>query len=504
MRTIFFDLECTVEGGVKGDSPEAQWVANDCLLAGWREHDGTVWKAQWEGSLLELCRYIASASSKEKVLLVAHNAKFDLKWLLRMNNNIAFDKIQWRNVEVWDTMTYEYLVSGHLLKFQSLEAACALRGIHAKKTLDLGAYLDAGLKMQDIPYEDLKQYLRNDVELLIQLWEAQQLDGYDPDMDYILPLADMELNGLRVDVPAAQQLMTRLAAKVGTAEKIVEHYIVARCQWQDGTRITPADFDPTYSPKGKTIKPMGARTLSFLLTGVPKTVKVSGKWELEFYGGATPALHPQEVLEIWGTEKPTHLGYSMAESKLDEVLNRLSDDPHLMVYSTMQHRSDNKILATYLSPMLEQAAIQGCIYPKLNTTVTNTGRLSSSSPNGQNMPGMVRNLIMPHNSEYEMCEIDFDQLEMMGAACVSGDTALIQTLASGVDTHYITGKSVMGWQSPSDMTKEDRTKVKNVNFGILYGGKAGGLSKQTGVPVNLVKQLIKSFYDRFPQVKSCQ
>jgi len=490
VKYIYFDLECTVNGGVNKDSPEAHWDNNRCLVAGWAVNNGPI----VTGSLNDLALGIKAVAMNHPVTLVAHNAKFDLKYLLRYHRR----SIPWHDLHVWDTMTYEYRVSGHWQKFTSIGDACALRNVKRRKTLDLGAILKTGVKMEDIDEDTLKDYLVNDVVMLRELHEAQLTSGYYADMNYILPLAEMELNGLRVDVPKAQQLCSTLQTTCDARLLSMENYIRYNCCWQDGSAISDDDFDPNVTPKGKYIKAMGARMTSFLLTGTPNKVKVTGKWELGFKVGKAPALSSLEVQQHFAKAKTTNLGYPMAEDALSKINIPLCE-------SVLEHRKAQKVLSTYVSPMLEQAALQGCIYPKLNTTVTNTGRLSSSNPNGQNMPTVVRELIIPHNlGEDEMAEVDFDQLEIVGAACVSGDQVLQDHLKTGADTHYETGKSVMGWKSPSDMTKEDRTKVKNVNFGILYGGKANGLSHQTGVDIAIVKKLISSFYTNYPVVKKWQ
>jgi len=150
-------------------------------------------------------------------------------------------------------------------------------------------------------------------------------------------------------------------------------------------------------------------------------------------------------------------------------------------------------------PMLRQARIEGTVHPKLNTAITATGRLSSSQPNGQNMPPEVRELIIAeHGGELE--EVDFSQLEMVGAATCSGCKALIYDLGHGVDVHSNTATKVFG----AGQAEEKRKLAKNVNFGVLYGGKAFGLSKQTGVDRATIQELIDAFYDSYPGVAKWQ
>jgi len=101
-------------------------------------------------------------------------------------------------------------------------------------------------------------------------------------------------------------------------------------------------------------------------------------------------------------------------------------------------------------------------------------------------------------------EIDFKQLEICALAAVSQDPVLIADIQSGADIHFNTGRSVMGWKVPSDMTDETRRIVKAVNFGVIYGGGANGLAESTGQPVKLIKDLIKSFFARYTGVKQWQ
>ena len=177
---------------------------------------------------------------------------------------------------------------------------------------------------------------------------------------------------------------------------------------------------------------------------------------------------------------------------------------HPLANKALTYRKANKLLSTYVGPFLHTAQIQGTIHPKLNTTVTGTGRLSSSKPNGQNIPPEGRNLCVPKLSKHKMVEIDFSQLEMVAVACVSGSKTMIQALNDGKDLHYLVGKKVMGWTDESDMTKEDRKLVKNVAFGVLYGGKATGLAHQTGVDKKIIQKLIDSFYTTYPEVAAWQ
>ena len=422
--------------------------------------------------------------------LVAHNAKFDIKYLMRDH-----PELPWDCIDVWDTMTWEYLHSGHRFTMASLEDTASSHGITFRKTLDLGALLSKGIKMEDIPKEELHEYLVDDVNYLIEIWEAQQKQGTYW-MNYILPLAEMELNGLRLDIKQAETLAYKLQGDINDAYDYIRDWIIESCVWQDGTPITLDDFSDMVRPKSKCIKPTANRTLSFLLTGEPEELKITQKWKVHLK--VDPILSREEIEEIYQDIEPTHIGYPMDEDKVEQINIQIGDECDLLD-NLMKHRKATKVVNTYLLPMLSQARIEGTVHPKLNTAITATGRLSSSQPNGQNMPPEVRELILAETG-HELTEVDFSQLEMVGAATCSGDKQLIYDLGHGVDVHYNTASKVFG----TDQAEAKRKLAKNVNFGVLYGGKAYGLSKQTGVDRATIQELIDAFYSTYPGVAKWQ
>ena len=497
-RYIAFDLETTVRGGPEGTSPEAHWRNNQVLMCGYALadlHVPGVWGSvdvRHNVSRLQGC-IEGVISMGDTPVLIAHNAKFDIKYLMR---EFPTD-LEWDKVKVWDTMTWQYRDSGHTEKMASLEDLAAYYGVKFTKTLDLGALLDQGIKMEDIPKEDLKRYLIGDVLALACIFDEQHKTGNYYDMDYILPLAEMELNGLTVDRQAAQKMMQQLVVDTGIIEAEFISILKMMAEWQDGTPLLDEDFTDLEGTKSKYIKPMAARTLSFLLTEEPKELKITQKWRVRYKDGKVPVYNIGNLPPALANLTANHLGYPMGEDVLSNLKDQLSVD-------TLKYRTWDKLLGTYISPFLHTSSVQGTIHPKLNTAVTGTGRLSSSAPNGQNIPPIARELIVPKDVKDSMVEVDFKQLEIVAVACVSGDKALQRDLAAGVDVHYVTGKSVFGWKTPSDMNEKDRKTVKGVNFGLLYGGKATGLAKQTGVDKKIVQELIDSFYINYPTVGKWQ
>jgi DNA polymerase I-like protein with 3'-5' exonuclease and polymerase domains len=485
---IYFDLETTVNGGPNKDSPEAHWSSNRVLLCGWSPDgdeiviDDHLWGIQHE---IE-----AQVHKHGRCTLVAHNAKFDIKYLMRDH-----PELPWDCIDVWDTMTWEYLNSGHRETMISLEDAASKHGVAFSKSLDLGALLAAGVKMEDIDTTELTNYLIADVEVLSKLHKVQSAE-YLPWMDYILPLAEMELNGLLLNREGAKDMAYKLQGQIDESYQHIRDYIIGACQWQDGSEVSLDDFSDIVKPKSKYIKPTANRTLSFLLTGEPNELKITQKWRLSLKG--QPLLSSMSVDKIYQDIESSNLGYPMDEETVEAINMELGNNVEMLEH-LIRHRKATKVVNTYLLPMLQQAGVEGTVHPKLNTAITSTGRLSSSQPNGQNMPPEVRELIIASEGQ-ELSEIDYSQLEMVGAATLSRDEQLIYDLSHGVDVHKNTATSVFG----AALAEEKRKLAKNVNFGVLYGGKAYGLSKQTGVDKGTIQDLINAFYSAYPGIREWQ
>lgn len=481
---IYFDLETTARG--PDYSPEAHFKYNKVVMAGWciddyaphTVHTGTL------NNFVDAVLRIAHAG--DTPLLIAHNLKFDLKYCIR-----DYPKVPWQEFTYHCTMTAQYLVSGHKRRFISLEDLCDLYGIPFKKGLDLGALIHSGVDVDDIDKDDLEEYLIEDVRALLKVDQVQSAKNKteELDLDYILPLARMELNGLPIDLVKTRKLAVQLETSKSKAERKVVDAILSDLQFADGVAIAPRDF-----------KPLAPRTLSYYLTGYPEhgcggSAKDKPSKQIVFKPGKEPVFDKTAVNTIWkGAKLNPNLGYPMNASVLEAVCS-MSD-----VAANYKLAKDNtKLLNTYIYPFLSEAHdTGGTIHPKLNTCATATGRLSSSKPNGQNIPPIIRNLIV--STQGEMYEIDFSQLEMIGAATLSGDERMLNDILSGMDIHYQTGKDVFAWTSPSDMTKATRRVVKAVNFGLLYGGGPAGIAKNAGVDKKIVSKLIDAFYTRYPDV----
>lgn len=486
ITTYVVDLETTANGGPDGDSPEAHWLNNKVLHCGYIQVNGTAGvQVSYTGLIRQLKIHLMDG---DHVTIVGHNLKFDLKYLMRDNPDVP-----WEKMEYVCTMHREYRMSGHHHKFMSLEDSCKKRNIRFVKGLDLGAIIASGIKMEDIPDGDLIPYLKEDVTATAALY-ARQNNYFKRPRDailsnHVLPLASMELNGLQLDRPTTQQKFKVLRAEEGRYYKFLLNMCTSRLEWNDGVDIEAGD-----------IKVNAPRTISYLLTGEPRhgLVKGTSKRSIRFKAGCGPILDTPKIHGLWPKVTPNHLGYPVPIDKLEEVAAMGYKLPH----KVLGYRGVMKLMNTYYGPFLEHANVQGTVHPKLHICSTATGRCSSAQPNGQNLPPSARECFV--STQGKIMEIDFKQLEVCALAAVSEDPVLIADIKNGADIHFNTGRSVMGWRTPTDMTEDQRRVVKSVNFGLIYGGGPTGLAKSTGQPIRLIKDLIKSFFRRYQGVAAWQ
>ena len=483
MRDIVIDLETMASGGHTG-SPEAHYPANKVLLYGWTTDQGV--KTNISGT--KLIADIEDAAYNSQVTIIGHNLKFDLKYLIREFPNVA-----WKDFNYYCTMYGEYRLSGHKEKFCSLEKACSNNTILFKKGLDLTSLLASGIKMEDIPMSDLIPYLEDDVRATQALYNVQRRKDKYLYANHTLPLAHMELLGLPLDVVETEAVMSELVENSMELDDNLCNVDQRMLEWSDGYPLVKGD-----------LKLNAPRTISYLLTGEPsaglcRTTTKNPRW-IRIKPSYLRKLTTTTIARIWPNVQPNHLGYPVGKTILDEVAKIAIVSGYIS--DILRLRANNKITGTYLGPFLEEAKIQPTIHPKMHMVSTNTGRLSSSKPNGQNMPPIARQCFKSQHGFFH--EIDFKQLEIVALAAVSKDKRLIRDIQNGEDIHYNTGKVVYNWLSPTQMDKATRKSVKAVNFGLIYGGGPKGLAKTTGLDVSVVKQLVKAFYNRYPGVAQWQ
>jgi DNA polymerase-1 len=139
-------------------------------------------------------------------------------------------------------------------------------------------------------------------------------------------------------------------------------------------------------------------------------------------------------------------------------------------------------------------------------TVTATGRLSSSNPNLQNIPirsekgREIRKAFVPRDDNHLLMAADYSQIELRIIAALSDDQAMINAFSKGIDIHAATASKVFS-TNVSDVSREQRSQAKAVNFGIIYGQSAFGLSQTLGIPRKEAKAIIDSYFEQYPTIK---
>jgi DNA polymerase I len=200
--------------------------------------------------------------------------------------------------------------------------------------------------------------------------------------------------------------------------------------------------------------------------------------------------------------KKTKTGYSTDVEVLEGLL-----DKHPMIEKLLEYRQLLKIRSTYIDGMINVINPQtGKIHSKLNQAGTTTGRLSSTDPNLQNIPiktengRKIRKAFVPSSEDYVIVDADYSQIELRVLAHISGDEKFIDAFVKNEDIHTRTASEV--FNVPIDeVTSLLRNRAKAVNFGIVYGISAYGLSRDLKIPKKEAKIYIESYFSRYPKVK---
>lgn len=199
--------------------------------------------------------------------------------------------------------------------------------------------------------------------------------------------------------------------------------------------------------------------------------------------------------------KKTKTGYSTAADVLEELAEQ-----YPFVKNILEYRSLSKLISTYLGalPLLIRKET-GRIHTTFNQTVTATGRLSSSDPNLQNIPvrteegKKIRSLFVPGEGYDSFISSDYSQVELRVLAHMSEDEGLIRAFLNKEDIHRRTAAEVMGIPF-EDVTPEQRSHAKAVNFGIIYGISDFGLARQLGITRTAAADYIKAYFERYPSI----
>lgn len=201
--------------------------------------------------------------------------------------------------------------------------------------------------------------------------------------------------------------------------------------------------------------------------------------------------------------KKTKTGYSTAASVLDELLGK-----HPIIEKILEYRGLAKLQGTYLAGLPKYIKDDGKIHTNFVQTLTQTGRLSSTDPNLQNIPirmeegRKIRQAFVPSQENYQLFAADYSQIELRVLAHISDDEHLKQAFIDGQDIHTTTARRVLDIQDDETVTANDRRMAKAVNFGIVYGISDYGLSQNLHITRKEAKEFIDRYFERYPGVET--
>ncbi len=201
--------------------------------------------------------------------------------------------------------------------------------------------------------------------------------------------------------------------------------------------------------------------------------------------------------------KKTKRGYSTSADILERIKDR-----HPIVPAILEYRTFSKLKSTYVDGMIPLINREdGKVHAHFNQTVTTTGRISCTEPNLQNIPirqelgRQLRKSFIPENESCVLVGADYSQIELRVLAHMSGDEALIESFNNGEDIHRATASRVLG--IPEDeITIEERSRAKAVNFGVIYGMSAFGLSSELNITRKEADEYINAYFEKHAAVKA--
>ncbi|MDI1306827.1 MAG: DNA polymerase I, partial [bacterium] len=391
----------------------------------------------------------------ESIEKIGQNLKYDLKIL--SNYNIKVEG------KLFDTMIAHYLINPDMRHNMDILAETYLK--YSPKSIEalIGKKGKNQKSMRDVELEEIKEYAAEDADVTLQLKEIFTLEldktgtkklFEEIEIPLVKVLADMEKEGIRVDVDFLKSLSKTL---------------------DDDIKILEANIYETAGEKFNLASPKQLGDILF------------------------------DKLKIGGAkQKKTKTGqYATGE----EILSYLAAE-NPIVKDILDWRQLVKLQNTYVEALPNQVdKITNRIHTDYMQTVAATGRLSSNNPNLQNIPirtergRQIRKAFIARDENYTIVSADYSQIELRIIAALSGEENMIAAFQNHEDIHKSTASKVFNVPL-EDVTREQRSHAKTVNFGIIYGVSAFGLSNQTSLSRSESAALIEAYYKTYPRLKS--
>ena len=385
---------------------------------------------------------------------VGHNLKYDLKVLQQYNLQVKGP--------LFDTLIAHYLINPDMRHNLDLLAETYLNYQMQSITELIGKKGPQQSSMREVSVQQQTEYAVEDADITLQLKtffekEMQAAHTFELFKEVELPLVNvltaMECEGINIDTAFLAELSEELTSDIEKLEKGI------------------------FEAAGETFNLASPKQLGPILF---------------------------EKLKLVDKPKKTKTGqYSTAE----DVLSYLAKD-HAIVREILDWRSLKKLQNTYVDALPKELNSRTQrIHTIYNQAVAATGRLSSNNPNLQNIPirtprgQQVRKAFIPRDENHLLMAADYSQIELRIIAALSKDESMLHAFNNNEDIHRATAAKVFNI-SPEAVSREQRSNAKTVNFGIIYGVSAFGLSQQTSLNRTEAKDLIETYYASYPKLRS--
>ncbi len=402
-------------------------------------------------AIIEQLRPFFEAENIEKI---GQNLKYDIKVLAKYDVIIKG--------ALFDTMLAHYLINPDMRHNMDVLAETYLNYTPVSITELIGKKGKNQKSMREVPAEQQTEYAVEDADITLQLAEhfAPELKEADTvalfkdiELPLVQVLAAMELEGINLDTGFLKSLSDDLEKDITALQKSI------------------------FEAAGEEFNIASPKQLGIVLF---------------------------EKLKLVDKPKKTKTGqYTTSE----DVLSYLAPK-HEIIQSVLDYRGLVKLKSTYVDALPNQVSpVTNRVHTDYMQTVAATGRLSSNNPNLQNIPirtergRQVRKAFVPRDENYTLLAADYSQIELRIIAALSEETTMIEAFKNGEDIHAATAAKV--FNVPIDeVTREQRSNAKTVNFGIIYGVSAFGLSNQTDLSRGEAKELIETYYKTYPKLRN--
>ena len=403
---------------------------------------------------LEQINLFKSLFEDETKTLIGQNIKYDYQVLKNYGIDI-------KN-KLFDTMVAHFLIMPDMRHNMDLLAQTYLNYSPVSISTLIGKKGSDQLSMRSVDINLIKDYAAEDADITLQLKnnfvpklienELEKLFN-EVELPLIKVLANIEREGINIDVPALKEFSVQLQNDIAIVEAEIQSFA--------GTKFNVSS---------------------------PKQVG-----EILF-----------EYLKIIDKPKKTKTGqYATGE----DVLSKL-ESLHPIVAKILDYRELVKLKNTYVDTLPELVnKTTGRIHTSFNQVVAVTGRLSSDNPNLQNIPirtekgRQIRKAFIPRDENHILLSADYSQIELRIVASISGDTNMCEAFRLKKDIHTATAAKVFG-VNENEVTKEMRYKSKSVNFGIIYGQGAFGLASNLNIPRKEAQELINNYFKEYGAIKN--